>query len=543
MFRKLTLSLILTVSAILVGKQSIATDYVWDGTVNTYNLQSGDNLLIPSGTFTGSITSFPAGATITITDLAVFQPSTFPNTNGNSARGTMWNYGTFTFNTTFVSNTDFTFHNYGMVTLGNTTLRGSGQTWTNYYGGTINFTSDVLMNGDFGNNNHLINYENVTCTGTFQMNSGSAVTNYKDFDITGTLRVNGGALTNEGKLDVIGNILMNNGASVIRNYCGMSATNGINNTSGNFYNYSYLHAINSDISNSANIFNVVSNHSTPMIDGRNFTLSTGGNITGPCLMYFTGTTTHTGGSIGVAGFTTDTIKVNDITRTQPTQIFDVQSGGTRHPNVIYNAWGVPDPTRAWWWGCSIEILLQVPLAINWNYFYVNLSNNIPVLTWSAEYSQGTVFEVQRSYDGTNFSSIKDLPSEVGKSEYDFSDRSVNSSKPVVYYRIKGIELSGTEKYTQTRIVRFRNKQAVSIYTAPNPFKNNFLINYITSEKEMLTIRLFNVSGQQKLVKNVSVNSGNNIIDITEAAHLASGLYVIQVSSSNNIILSGKVIKE
>ena len=549
MFRKLTVSLILTVCAFAVSKISFATTYVYDGInplPNPLALNSGDSLFVATGTYTGNISSFPSGAKITVSDMAIFQPSNFPNTNGNSARGTMWVYGTFTYNTTFVSNTGFTLHNYGIVTIGNTTMRGNNQTWNNYYGATINFTSSVVMNGDFGNNNILNNYGTVNSSASFQMNSGSAFNNYKNFNVTGDFLANGGMLMNVGKLEVVGKIDLNSGVSTITNYCRMIASGGIDISNGNMINYSYLWARN-DLGlgtirvSSGSLTNVSIWSSTPMIHGRDL-IHTGGTITGKGYLYFYGSTTKTGGGItGAPGVTSDTLKMNDISRGSTTQFYDAQTP-TVYPNAIYEVWGVPDSTRVYNVACSIEIVLEVPLAINWNSFIVDLTDNIPVLNWSAEFGSGVVFEIQRSYDGRNFSAIKVLPYETGQSEYEYKDRMVNTQAPIVYYRIKATEISGIEKYTQTRTVKFSNKPG-SIYTAPNPFTNNFVINYKAAEKETITIRMFNVSGQQMLVKNVTVNNGNNNINITEAAQLAKGIYVIQVSKGYNMISSGKIIKQ
>ena len=549
MFRKLTVSLILTVCAFAVSKISFATTYVYDGInplPNPLALNSGDSLFVATGTYTGNISSFPSGAKITVSDMAIFQPSNFPNTNGNSARGTMWVYGTFTYNTTFVSNTGFTLHNYGIVTIGNTTMRGNNQTWNNYYGATINFTSNVVMNGDFGNNNVLNSYGTVNASASFQMNSGSAFNNYKNFNVTGDFLANGGMLMNVGKLEVVGKIDLNSGVSTITNYCRMIASGGIDISNGNMINYSYLWARN-DLGlgtirvSSGSLTNVSIWSSTPMIHGRDL-IHTGGTITGKGYLYFYGSTTKTGGGItGAPGVTSDTLKMNDISRGSTTQFYDAQTP-TVYPNAIYDVWGVPDSTRVYNVACSIEIILEVPLAINWNSFIVDLTDNIPVLNWSAEFGSGVVFEIQRSYDGRNFSAIKVLPYETGQSEYEYKDRMVNTQAPIVYYRIKATEISGIEKYTQTRTVKFSNKPG-SIYTAPNPFTNNFVINYKAAEKETITIRMFNVSGQQMLGKNVTVNNGNNNINITEAAQLAKGIYVIQVSKGYNMISSGKIIKQ
>jgi hypothetical protein len=75
--------------------------------------------------------------------------------------------------------------------------------------------------------------------------------------------------------------------------------------------------------------------------------------------------------------------------------------------------------------CSPLLISEIPLATQKDYFSVALLNNIPGLTWSAEYDQNAVFEIERSYDGINFSVIKSLPLQEGQSEYNFSDRQVN----------------------------------------------------------------------------------------------------------------------
>jgi hypothetical protein len=540
MFRNLTLPTFLIVCAFAFSNSSFAITYVDNGSATTYTLNAGDSLYINSGTYTGQINGLGSVNTkITINSGATFQPSGIPN----NAICTMNNYGTVIFNYNIRTNTNFTLNNYGIFSVsGSTVVVGNNQTWTNNIGGVMNFFGNVTMNGNVGDvNNTFINYETVNCTGTFQMNSGSAYYNYKDFTVTGTFRVNGGMFENTGKMDVIGNILMNNGASVIRNYCGMTATANIDNTAGNFYNYSFLWAINSTLTNSANITNVVFNHSTPMIQARNFTF-TGGSITGPCLMYFDQTTSMTNGIIGVAGNTSDTIKVYDVTRTQPTQIFDVQSGGTRYPNVIYNAWGTPDTSYQWFWGCSFEYLMDIPLAVNWNYFYAYLSDKVPVLNWSADYDEGTLFEIQRSYNGRNFTSIKQIPSQVGRSEHIYSDLSVNTSGGIAYYRILAIELNGSTKFTQIRNVKFNGKPG-SLHIFPNPFVNNFVMDYTAKEKQELIIKIFNAAGQQKLLKKVSVHDGSNRIEINEAANFSKGVYIVQISDGTSIIASGKIIKQ
>jgi hypothetical protein len=188
-------------------------------------------------------------------------------------------------------------------------------------------------------------------------------------------------------------------------------------------------------------------------------------------------------------------------------------------------------------------MMDIPLAVNWNYFEVTLNDNVPNINWSADYQQGTVFEIQRSYDGRNFSKIKIVSSEAGRSTYGYDDIFVNNQQAVAFYRIKSIEVSGAEKFTPVRTVKFNNKGNSLAYTAPNPFKNSFIINYKAAENEMITIRMFNVNGQQKMVKVVSINKGANTITIPDAERFASGIYIIQITNSHNQVSTSKVVKQ
>ena len=556
MLRHFTLSFLLTVCTFLASKVSYAITITVTGTSNTnYTLGPGDILFIAAGAnYTGAVSGLTGNdRTITVEGGGIFNPSGLIGSGGpnNSIVCKMHIYGTFTYTQPLTTNTNFTLDNYagGIVNLAALNTRGRDQVWTNHIGGTMNFSGDVLINGGTqdDDNNVFINYETINAFGNFQMNSGSYFTNYKDFNVGVNYKANGGILINRGNFIVTGLLDINSGATPVTNYCRMEASGGIT-ISTTLVNYSYVWAKNSEVRiTSGTITNINVPGAippNPIIHGASYN-QTGGSVTGPALMYFYGTTTKLGGTMGVGVVTTDTIKMNDITRSNPPQIFDLPlggPGGTTNPNVIYNAWGAPDSNRVYLFGCSVEIFLEIPLAINWNNFTVTLFDNVPVLNWSAEFGGGTVFEIQRSYDGRNFSNIKALPYEEGRSDYEYKDRMVNTQAPIVYYRIKAVELSGIEKYTQTRIVKF-NSRPGSIYTAPNPFTNNFIINYKAAEKETITIRMFNVSGQQMLTKNVTVNSGDNRINMTEAAQLAKGMYVIQVSKGYNMISSSKIIKQ
>jgi hypothetical protein len=535
MNRNSTLFALFNLFGLLFCSQSSATTYVDNGSSVTYTLNPGDSLNIASGTFTGIINGFPAGAKIAVASGAIFQPASmdFPNVHG-----TMYVYGTFKMTSPFRTNTGFTLNNYGTVLVTSTTLMsGSSQVWTNYFNALIKLDGDVTMTND----NSIINHGTITCGANLTMTGSSTIANKNVITVAGDYLNSGGTFTNEGKFQTTGSITFNSGLAVIYNYCRMIAEGGIHNTTGFVYNYGFMWAKASrglgDIVNSGTIIN------GPIARVKSVTFNNTGILKGSGYLYFTGTTTTTNlGTTGVPGITTDTVRIYDVTRTNPLTIYDNQTGIV-YPNAIYQVFAAPDSNMADLPGCAVEMLAQIPLGINWNYFFVTMSDNIPALNWSAQYDRGTLFEIQRSYDGTNFYNIKNITAENSKSVYNFNDEKVNAKSNVVYYRIKAIEPNETSKYSETRTVKFSNRTGVTIQTAPSPFTSDFNINYQTTEKGMIAIRVFNLNGQQQLVKNAVVNNGFNSITVTEATCLSKGMYMVQVSSNNKLIATEKIIKQ
>ena len=535
MNRNSTLLALISLLASVFCSQSSATTYIDNGSAATYNLNAGDSLYIASGTFTGTISGFPAGAKIAVASGAVFQPASidFPNIHG-----TMYIYGSFKMTSPLRTNSGFTLHNYGVVLVTATTLMsGSGQVWNNYFGALLKLDGDVTMTND----NSIVNLGTVTCGANLTMTGTTTIINKNVITVAGDYLNSGGTFTNQGRFQTTGSITFNNGLAIINNYCRMISEGGIHNTSGYVNNYGFMWAKASrglgDIVNSGTLYN------GPIARVLSVDFNNTGTVYGAGYLYFTGYTTTTNlGTTGVLGITTDTIRIYDVSRANPLTVYDNQTGIVR-PNAVYRVFTAPDSTNAYLPGCAVELMSEIPLAVNWNYFFVTSPDNIPALNWSAQYDRGSVFEIQRSYDGTNFYKIKNVTVENANPVYNFNDEQVNAKASVVYYRIKAIEPGGSQKFSETRTVKFSNKTGISIQTSPSPFTSHFNINYQTTEKGMITIKVFNLNGQQQLIKNAVVNNGFNSIIITEAASLVKGMYIVQVSNNNKIISAEKIIKQ
>jgi adhesin HecA-like repeat protein len=503
------------------------TTYVDNGSNNSYNLASGDSLYIKTGVYQGYIGQFDNGARITVAAGASFQPGGI-----NNPRGKVKNLGTVKINNWFGTNGGFTVDNYGMMWFASGMQMNEGvQNWTNNYGATLKFDAGVTINAT-----NVINKGSIISTGDVTLNSGSSLTNSNSIEIAGNYTVNGSSFTNGGKFKSNG-VTFNSGTT-FNNTCRMTIEGNFTSSAQNVFNGGLIWCSvakgNSKITNQGTI----TNYAAGVIKSRDFYNS--GTLSGSGNWYFTGYTENYG-TVGMNGGGIDKMNFYDMTRTSSSNIFDVQYGNVLS-SAKFTAQSAPD-TIATPGSCSSEAKGGTLLPVKWEYFFVNLSDNTPVLTWAAEQDPGTVFTVQRSYDAANFTTIASIHSEDGKRTYKFEDKQVSAQTKSVYYRIRAVEPTGAIVFSETRTLMFATKTGVSVQVTPNPFTSQLNISYQSASSSKISIRVISMSGAVMASKTVNVSTGYNSIAITEAASLIKGIYLVQLISENAVIASERVVKQ
>lgn len=511
----------------LVSFPAFSKTYTDKGTSTSYTINNGDSLYIASGTFTGTINSWEVGGKITIGESATFNPSSFGYFQGyiiNNGQATLPEIN---------GQNGYTLTNYGKLTVKGKTYLGNKAVITNNYGATITFSGAFESNAST-----IINRGTMNATAAFYIGNNSSMSNLNTVITANNFTINGSSLMNGGKIHAKKTISFSSATST--NNCRLIAEAGITIESSNLTNNGLLWASNA--ANNSLIYNNKSNITISISSVmKSVDFKNEGTITGRGSMYFTGNTNNNNATIGKSGKTSDSIYVYDATRTNKTTIFDYQAG-TVYPNVVFAMVAAPD-TISNPAPCALEMSAVSILPVKWNYLFVNLSNNVPAISWGAEQDKGTVFSVQRSYDGNNFTSIATINASQTITDYKYDDKLVNTQAAVVYYRIVATEPTGAQKISDTKTVKFSNKAGITIQSSPNPFTSIFNVSYQSTVREMITIRIISMAGQVQVAKNASVNNGYNSISITEAASLAKGVYMVQLISNNNIISSEKIIKQ
>jgi len=535
----------------LFSAPASATNYVNNGTFAAYNLSNGDTLRIAQGTFNGVIAQLPAGAVIIVAPNATFSPTTL---NIWAPAGKIINNGKFQFSSLGLG-ANFMLDNYGTTTVqGDMSFySGAAKKLTNYAGAVMTITGSLTLN----ENTTILNQGIINITRDLELYAGSAtftnvnvvnvgrnlntqgkMSNENIMNVQGDLNFWGGQLNNTGQLSPDGTFSISAGTTYV-NQCKMITKGGINNY-GTFYNYGLVWA------GTTNTSDDFFTNSGTFINGtagrlRTVNLTNYGNIRGGGYLYATGQTTlGSGATIGISGSTTDTIRFYDVTRSNASRMFDNQ-WGTIMPNVKFQSFMQPD-TVMLFTTCSNQFRAGYALPVKWNYFHVKTVQELPLLTWSAEYEAGMQFEIERSYDNSNYQSIARLSANSAGS-YSYTDAQANMSNEYISYRIKGISTNGSVKYSEVRLIRnnVATAAAIAVNVFPNPTHDVAFVSYAAQKNEAVTVSIRSAHGQQLVSRSFTASQGANKFAIHEVKTLTPGMYYVQVVNENGVAGTQKLI--
>jgi hypothetical protein len=194
--------------------------------------------------------------------------------------------------------------------------------------------------------------------------------------------------------------------------------------------------------------------------------------------------------------------------------------------------GVKDPSPALY-----RLVWYKPLPSDGFVALANLNGNIATVRWSTLWEQNTDhFVLERSLDNNNFSATGNTIAAAGNSDdklYYQQPDNISSllQYPVIYYRVKLVDLDGKFKYSN--VVAVRLNKVSGITTWPNPFNSSITINITASQNTEFTIRLTDVAGKTILTNTRPVSKGISQITYSELDKLAAGVYILDVRDNNS----------
>lgn len=180
-------------------------------------------------------------------------------------------------------------------------------------------------------------------------------------------------------------------------------------------------------------------------------------------------------------------------------------------------------------GCNL-----LPVQFAW-FEATQLSTQVR-LDWatSSEFNSA-LFEVQRSADGQNFSTIGQLPG-AGASEtqreYDYMDAQPLSGTS--WYRIRQVDYNGQFSFSEARRVEFDGQNFLIQNIFPNPVAGSMMeVELMLPEASNASVEIFDVSGKQMLTLSERYGQGMTRLRI-EADQFSAGMYFLKVRVGDRV---------
>ncbi|NUN08926.1 MAG: T9SS type A sorting domain-containing protein [Ignavibacteriaceae bacterium] len=181
-----------------------------------------------------------------------------------------------------------------------------------------------------------------------------------------------------------------------------------------------------------------------------------------------------------------------------------------------------------------------PLPVELTSFTASVNDNNVVLNWeTATEVNNYGFEIERvkseELKVKNFTTLGFVPG-AGNSNspksYSFADNDIENG--TYLYRLKQLNTDGSFDYSNeiSAVVSFIPDKFLLMQNYPNPFNGETIIKYQLPEDGFITIKLFNVLGNESgVIINEFKKAGPHTV-IFRAGDLSSGVYYYRMSSGN-----------
>lgn len=181
---------------------------------------------------------------------------------------------------------------------------------------------------------------------------------------------------------------------------------------------------------------------------------------------------------------------------------------------------------------EIKTLSTVTLPIGLSRFSAAENNGEVRLEWATSSEQNSnYFDIQRSTDGSNFSTIG-RKTAAGNSSvpitYIYDDYTAKQLSGTVFYRLDMTDKDGSHKYSNTLAVRLGSREP-ELRLFPNPVGKVLQVSCPPGITGNIYISISSSTGQKLVQQVISAGSRSLLVDV---GHLSAGTYFLQLQAGN-----------
>lgn len=240
-------------------------------------------------------------------------------------------------------------------------------------------------------------------------------------------------------------------------------------------------------------------------------------------------------------YTADAANVSADAVINATQLTDVNTAGNTINNVLYAQFNNITSFSGGTYAAGVGTTSVLPVSIE--YFRGSKQGDKNILNWkiSCIGNPFVTIILERSTDGKKFNKLTEQTETESRCLQAFTQNDVAPMAGINYYRIVTITPDGKKLYSN--IVGLLNKKVgfELIGIAPNPVKDNAVINIVTAKAGMFVFKIMDMQGTTVFKNSVNLLEGNNINKL-DFSGIAPGLYVLQVVAVNGELQTVRFVK-
>ncbi len=192
--------------------------------------------------------------------------------------------------------------------------------------------------------------------------------------------------------------------------------------------------------------------------------------------------------------------------------------------------GPNDIAKSRWW--TLVDNAPTPLPVEWLRYSAECNSGDVTIKWSTASEQNAdYFTVERSTDGTSFSTIKHVLASGNSSTIkNYSAIDTEPYSGLSYYRVRETDFNGSYMTTNFMTVNGCSNDNIFIYGSVGGFS----VDIDATEDAQYTFELHDMLGNKLMNEMKTVSQGGNHLKIY-VSDIASAIYVAKVYSSSNAV--------
>jgi len=167
-------------------------------------------------------------------------------------------------------------------------------------------------------------------------------------------------------------------------------------------------------------------------------------------------------------------------------------------------------------------------------FSGNLKDNAIKLSWTVDLNEtADKFEVERGINNkfSTIGTVNALPVS-GTSSYSFVDPLSSNEK--VSYRLRMTDKNQKTEYSKILAFNISANADVSINLLQNPVNDKLNLNFQVKEREIINVRVIDMTGSVRTSQKMNVQSGTNLLFVSLPPSMSTGSYVVSIQHSKGM---------